>query len=78
MQAWAGDAPVTLLTERAEPGQFLKDGQPKGFMADLVAAIGDEAGDPYGISILPWKRALEMAQEAAPAAVFPTTRTPER
>lgn len=70
--------PVALYTELAEPGQFKVNGEPTGFMVEMVEAIARDAGDEATVSLFPWRRAFQAAQEEPNRAVFPTTRTPER
>ncbi|MGG2395675.1 substrate-binding periplasmic protein [Pseudomonas sp. SH1-B] len=71
-------AELRLLTEEAPPMSFMRDGEPSGFSVEVVRALMARTGDGGQIELLPWTRALHLAQQQADIALFSTVRTPER
>jgi polar amino acid transport system substrate-binding protein len=78
---WAAavaDGTLHGFTENLAPLNFQDDLGPQGFSVDLLRLVAAAAGHPLALKVLPWQRAVQMA-EAQPASVlFSLTRTPER
>ena len=72
------DAQLRLLTEDAPPMSFLREGEPSGFSIEVVRALLARTGDSGQIELMPWTRALHLAQQDEDVALFSTVRTPER
>lgn len=78
--ALAAPAEHTLLgfTENLAPLNHQDEAGPQGFSVELLRLMAAGAGLALEIQVLPWQRAMQMA-EAQPASVlFSLTRTPER
>lgn len=78
--ALAAPAERTLLgfTENLPPLNYQDESGPQGFSVELLRLMAAGAGLPLELQVLPWQRAMQMA-EAQPASVlFSLTRTPER
>ncbi|WP_275545361.1 MULTISPECIES: substrate-binding periplasmic protein [unclassified Pseudomonas] len=71
-------AQLRLLTEDAPPMSFMRDGEASGFSIDVVRALLARTGDSGRIELMPWTRALHLAQQDEDIALFSTVRTPER
>ncbi len=72
-------APVQLVTEIFPPYQQLNaDGQLYGWSADIVQQLFTEAGLGYETQVLPWPRAVKMANEQAGTFIFSLLQTEER
>nr|WP_313402481.1 transporter substrate-binding domain-containing protein [Pseudomonas sp.] len=71
-------AQLRLLTEDAPPMSFMRDGEPSGFSIEVVRALLARTGDRGQIEMVPWTRALHLAQQDEDIALFSTVRTPER
>lgn len=75
----AAEEPVAFTTEPYPPLSYqTPDGTQAGVNIDEVAAIMKRAGLSYSIEILPWARALAMAETGHRTCVFSTARTTER
>ena len=72
------EAQLRLLTEDAPPMSFLREGEPSGFSIEVVRALLARTGDSGQIELMPWTRALHLAQQDEDVALFSTVRTPER
>jgi len=68
---------VILATDEFPPYSFYLDGQLKGIAVDIVKALIDKAGSSADISVLPWKRALNLSKTRE-MMLFPFTRLPYR
>lgn len=72
-------APVQLVTEIFPPYQQLNaDGQLHGWSADIVQRLFAEAGLGYETQVLPWPRAVKIANEQAGTFIFSLLQTDER
>lgn len=74
----SAEAQLRLLTEDAPPMSFIRDGEPRGFAIEVVRALLARTGDSGQIELMPWTRALYLAQQDEDIALFFTVRTPER
>lgn len=72
--------PVTLLTEEYAPYAWTgRDGKVKGISFDVVAEIFKRAGVASSAPrILPWARAISIAERSADTCIYTMARTPER
>lgn len=71
--------PVQLVTEIFPPYQQLNsDGHLHGWSADIVQQLFAEAGLGYETQVLPWPRAVKMANEQAGTFIFSLLQTDER
>lgn len=76
--AAAADDTLQGFTENLAPLNYQDDVGPQGFSVDLLRMVAAGAGQKLELHVLPWQRAMQMA-EAQPASVlFSLTRTPER
>lgn len=71
-------AELRLLTEAAPPMSFMRDGELSGLSVEVVRALLARTGDSARIELLPWTRALHLAQQQADTALFSTVRTAQR
>lgn len=77
----AAPAQETLVftTEAYPPFSFrAPDGTSRGAGVDQVSAMMAEIGQPYRIEIMPWARAIALAETQPMHCVFAAARTPER
>lgn len=66
------------FTENLAPLNYQDETGPQGFSVELLRLMAAAARLPLSLQVLPWTRAVQMA-EAEPAGVlFSLTRTPER
>lgn len=73
--------PITFTTESYPPYSFLTSkGKPAGVGVDLINAIMQISGSKtdYRIEVMPWARALALAETAKDHCVFAAARTKER
>ena len=71
-------AQLRLLTEDAPPMSFMREGEPSGLAVEVVRALLARTGDTGQIELMPWTRALYLAQQQEDIALFSTVRTAER
>jgi polar amino acid transport system substrate-binding protein len=76
--ACAADGSLQLVTEESPPFNMTVDGKLVGIAVDKVVELMARAKQPYSLTMLPWARAYQMAENDANTCVFSTTRTPER
>ncbi|MDD0845217.1 substrate-binding periplasmic protein [Pseudomonas sp. Gutcm_11s] len=69
---------LQLYTEEYPPLNFARDGRPVGLAVDLVRELFERTGDHGVISVVPWARGYQAAQDEPNTALFVTMRTPER
>lgn len=79
----AASAPVyaadfLITTEEYPPYNMTYNGEITGIATDLVKAMFDKAGVAYKIDMLPWNRAIHLAQTQKNVCVYSTTETEER
>ncbi|RVU34382.1 transporter substrate-binding domain-containing protein [Rheinheimera riviphila] len=71
--------PVPLVTEIFPPYQQLNaQGQLHGWSVDIVQQLFAEAGLGYETQVLPWPRAVKMANEQPGTFIFSLLQTDER
>jgi polar amino acid transport system substrate-binding protein len=78
---WANttqDAVLKAFTENLPPLNYAEGREAKGFSTELLRMMGQQAGIPITIEVLPWVRAMQQVQERPDAILFSLTRTPER
>lgn len=67
------------LTEHSPPGQYLdEEGKLSGVTVALIRELQRRLNEPATMALLPWGRALLLAQTQPNTALFETVRTPER
>ena len=69
---------LKLYTEDSPPGNYIEDGEIKGFSVAVVREIFRRLAMPDTITVVPWARGYHMAQNDPAAGVFSTTRLPQR
>jgi ABC-type amino acid transport/signal transduction systems, periplasmic component/domain len=70
---------IVFTTEQYKNFAYLDvDGRKRGAGVDQVEAIAKIAGLPYSIEIMPWARAIALAETQPMHCVFAAARTPER
>ncbi len=70
---------IVFTTERYKNFAYLDvDGRKRGAGVDQVEAIAKIAGLSYSIEIMPWARAIALAETQPMHCVFAAARTPER
>lgn len=74
----AAAADFVLTTEEYPPFNMTYQGEVTGIATDLVRAVFAKAGVAYKIEMLPWNRAISMAQSDKNTCVYSTTETEER
>ncbi|MFG6468236.1 substrate-binding periplasmic protein [Roseateles sp. BYS87W] len=75
----AADEPVLLgVTENLAPLNYLEDGLAQGFSVELLRLMTAQAGLRLELQVLPWQRAMQVAEGSANSVLFSLTRTPER
>lgn len=74
--AHAGE--IRLVTEEYPPFAFREDGQFKGSSIDQVNMLMKDAGLAYSIDMMPWARALALAQNDPMHCVFTASHSEER
>ncbi|HEV6965101.1 MULTISPECIES: substrate-binding periplasmic protein [Roseateles] len=78
--ALAAPAPGRLLgvTENLPPLNYLEDQRPQGFSVELLRLMAREAGLDLDLEVLPWQRAMQLAESRRDSILFSLTRSPER
>lgn len=75
----ASDEAVLLgVTENLPPLNYLDDTGVQGFSVDLLRLMAAGAGIRLELQVLPWQRAMQVAETNARSVLFSLTRTPER
>ncbi len=75
----AAQHPIVLMTESYPPFSYQEPGgKYRGAGIDQVEIIMREAQVPFTLEILPWARAIAMAETQADHCVFAAARTAER
>jgi polar amino acid transport system substrate-binding protein len=70
--------PLKLVTEEYPPFSYREAGVYKGVAIDQVNILMKEAGLAYSIEMMPWARALALAETQAMTCVFTTVHSEER
>ncbi|MFG6485429.1 substrate-binding periplasmic protein [Roseateles sp. BYS78W] len=78
--ATAAAPPVKLtgITENLPPLNYLDEDGPQGFSVELLRLMAAQAGFGLEIQVLPWVRAVQLAEVDRNSVLFSLTRTPER
>ncbi len=78
--AAAAPAERALLgfTENLAPLNFQDGVEVRGFSVELLRKMAAAAGLPLELQVLPWQRAMQMAETQPTSVLFSLTRTPER
>lgn len=78
--ALAAPGRPTLLgfTENLAPLNYEGASGPEGFSVELLRLMAAGAGLPLTLEVLPWQRAMQMAEAQPTGVLFSLTRTPER
>ncbi len=74
----AADDVLLGITENLPPLNYLEDGNPQGFSVELLRMMASQAGVRLELQVLPWQRAMQVAEANAQSVLFSLTRTPER
>lgn len=74
----AAELAVLGVTENLPPLNYLDDGHPQGFSVELLRMMASQSGIRLELQVLPWQRAMQVAEASSHSALFSLTRTPER
>lgn len=74
----AADDLVLGVTENLPPLNYLDEGTAQGFSVELLRMMAAQAGLRLELQVLPWMRAMQVAEAHAHSVLFSLTRTPER
>jgi len=66
------------FTENLAPLNYQDETGPQGFSVELLRQMATAAGLPLTLQVLPWVRAVQMAEIEPTSVLFSLTRTPER
>jgi polar amino acid transport system substrate-binding protein len=66
------------LTENLPPLNYEDEQGPQGFSVELLRLMAARAGVRLELQVLPWQRAVQLAEAEADSVLFSLTRTPER
>ncbi|MGQ3053211.1 MAG: substrate-binding periplasmic protein [Roseateles sp.] len=66
------------FTENLPPLNYEDDSGPQGFAVELLRLMASSARLKLSLQVLPWPRAMQMAEAQAASVLFSLTRTPER
>lgn len=69
---------IHLVTEEYAPFNYSENGVLKGLTVDLVDAVMKDTGYDYDMDIMPWARAIALAENKENYCVFATVHTDER
>ena len=67
-------ADLRLYTEENPPLNYSQDGQPAGFVVEVVQALLARSGDSARIELAPWTRGYNLAKSQANVGLFATAR----
>lgn len=70
--------PLHLVTESYPPYNYAEDGELKGLSVELMQLIMADAGLEYDMELMPWARAIALAENKNGYCVFTTVHTKER
>ncbi|WP_412051939.1 substrate-binding periplasmic protein (plasmid) [Hoeflea sp. Naph1] len=71
-------SPLHLVTENYPPYNYAEDGQLKGLSVELMHLVMADAGLEYDMELMPWARAIALAENKNGYCVFTTVHTEER
>jgi polar amino acid transport system substrate-binding protein len=66
------------ITENLPPLNYQEHGGPQGFSVELLRQMAAGAGLRLELQVLPWQRAMQVAEATPRSVLFSLTRTPER
>lgn len=66
------------ITENLPPLNYLDDSGAQGFSVELLRLMTAQAGVRLELQVLPWQRAVQVAEAQPDSILFSLTRTPER
>ena len=69
---------LVIVAEHAPPASMKEGDEVTGRETEKIRDMLGRLAIPYKIDILPWKRAVTMAQQQRNTCVYSTSRTPER
>ncbi len=69
---------LRLVTEIYPPLNYIENGQIKGSSIDQVRLIMKAAGIAYSVELMPWARAMALAEKEPDFCVFTAVRNAER
>lgn len=70
--------PIRLVTGNYPPYEYEEAGEVKGLVVEVLKEAFARNNQPVEFKVVPWARALWMAQHGEADAVFATIKTPER
>lgn len=77
--AAADEASLLGITENLPPLNYLDEGgSAQGFSVELLRLMASTAGLRLDLQVLPWQRAVQVAEAHPRSVLFSLTRTPER
>ncbi len=76
--AAADDAALLGITENLPPLNYQDEGGAQGFSVELLRLMAAGAGIRLELQVLPWQRAMQVAEASTHSVLFSLTRTPER
>ncbi|MFG6414360.1 substrate-binding periplasmic protein [Roseateles sp. DC23W] len=78
MQAVAAARSLVGFTENLPPLNYQDGTQVQGFSVELLRKMAASIRQPLELQVLPWQRAMQMAEGEPASVLFSLTRTPER
>lgn len=69
-------APLLIATDELPP--YTSRNQADSFLTDLLAAVGEQMGEPLTMTFMPWKRAESSVEDQSVWAAVPYVPTEER
>lgn len=69
---------LRVLTSEEAPTSFIEDGRLTGITVEIVKKLAQRLSVPITIEVLPWARAIEIAQRTPNVVLFTAAKTPER
>ncbi|KQV88337.1 ABC transporter substrate-binding protein [Pelomonas sp. Root1237] len=66
------------FTENLAPLNYQDGADVRGFSVELLRKMAAAVGLPLELQVLPWQRAVQMAETQPASVLFSLTRTPER
>ena len=71
-------SPLHLVTENYPPYNYAEDRELKGLSVELMHLVMADAGLEYDMELMPWARAIALAENKNGYCVFTTVHTEER
>src|SRR5262245_53513286 len=75
---YATAEPLLFVTEPFPPFNFEDHGKASGAVPEIVSAVCERIGAECRISVMPWRRALLMAEKGEAYGIFCLSKIPER